>query len=119
MCGIAGKPIVRPPMFAATAEAAKSAPSSNTEEPEDPEAAKHGLSKHFPVTSIETFEKLSDTELYEIFHQGVADIPSALPNQLGAFLIAVMTCKDVSVHVTMQYNLKPEMPYLTSDLEQP
>jgi hypothetical protein len=66
-----GKPITRPAAVAPAPVAAAV-------------ESEKGEKKLFPVHTLESLEKLNDAELYSIFHQGVADIPSALPNQLGA-----------------------------------
>lgn len=68
------------------AVASQRAPALDSQDtlPDIPENSTRG---NFPVTDIEKLDKLSNEELYEIFHQGVADIPSALPDQLGALLL--------------------------------
>lgn len=38
---------------------------------------------NFPVKNVEQMRHLSDTEMFEIFHKGTAEIPSAVPGQKG------------------------------------
>lgn len=40
---------------------------------------------NFPVKNVEQLRHLSDTDMYEIFHKGTAEIPSAVPGQKGKF----------------------------------
>lgn len=78
----------------ASAMASQRAPALD---PDDGLSDKPGNSAHsnFPVTDIEKLDNLSNEELYDIFHQGVADIPSALPDQLGAPLLHLLVAQLV------------------------
>jgi hypothetical protein len=71
----AGAPSAKP-FFAGT-----SIPQSTRQAP-GPRGAK-AASTAFPVMTTDALEHLSDAELFGIFHKGTAEIPSALPGQLG------------------------------------
>lgn len=49
-------------------------------------SGQYNKSTAFPVMSTDQLTGLSDNELYEVFHKGTAEIPSALPGQVGECL---------------------------------
>jgi hypothetical protein len=42
-----------------------------------------GADANFPVKNVEQLRPLSDAEMFQIFHKGTAEIPSAVPGQKG------------------------------------
>ncbi len=42
-----------------------------------------GADANFPVKNVEQLRALSDAEMFQIFHKGTAEIPSAVPGQKG------------------------------------
>jgi hypothetical protein len=44
-----------------------------------------GPDANFPVKNVEQLRPLSDAEMFQIFHKGTAEIPSAVPGQKGMF----------------------------------
>ncbi len=45
----------------------------------------------FPVRDIDDLAGLNDDQLYSIFTQGVADVPSALPSEKGTLIHSLKT----------------------------
>eukprot|EP00884_Botryococcus_braunii_P013771 jgi/Botrbrau1/22395/Bobra.0091s0006.1 len=48
-----------------------------------------GADANFPVKNVEQLRPLSDAEMFQIFHKGTAEIPSAVPGQKGKFTMCL------------------------------
>eukprot|EP00884_Botryococcus_braunii_P009575 jgi/Botrbrau1/18619/Bobra.0367s0058.1 len=59
-----------------------------------------------PITDLSQLSDLTDTQLFEIFTQGVGEIPSALPSELGRFAVCNRT------NALIPNSLGPRLPAL-------